>query len=53
MDLLAFLARCGYQDVNAMSRDRPRAWIAKLAMRVGHLMDLESDAMRKASKGGR
>lgn len=53
MDVLAFLARCGYQDVSEISRTRPRAWIVKLAKRIGRLMELEADAMKKASKGGR
>ena len=53
MDVLAFLARYGYQDANAIARDRPLAWSIRLAKRVGRLMELESEAMRKASKGGR
>lgn len=53
MDLLAFLARCGYQDASTLARTRSRAWIVKLSRGVGRLMELESEAMRKASKGSR
>ena len=53
MDLLAFLGRCGYQDADALARNRTVAWISSLASRVSHLLKVESDAVRAANAKNR